>query len=74
MPRLRETLELAGYQLSGWSMADSAGRDAAAQQFAQGFIERASRRSTAAIADEGIDQQGSRIVAEGNERGIDLYV
>ena len=75
MPRLRDTLEQAGYQLSGWSMADSAGRDAAAQQFAHGHIERALRHADASTSQDevgGLD--GSRIGVSGSERGIDLYV
>lgn len=75
MPRLRETLEQAGYQLSGWSMADSAGRDAAAQQFAHGHIERALRNADVSTGkDEVGELDGSRIGVSGSERGIDLYV
>lgn len=75
MPRLRDTLEQAGYQLSGWSMADSAGRDAAAQQFAQGHIERTLRNANASTGqDEAGGLDGSRVGIDGAERGIDLYV
>jgi flagellar hook-length control protein FliK len=76
MPRLRDTLEAAGYQLSGWSLADSAGRDAAAQQhFAQGEV---SRGAYGAARKQGLDDRelGAGVVPQGldHERGIDLYV
>ena len=76
MPRLRETLEAAGYQLSGWSLADSAGRDAAAQQqFARGEV---SQGALGAERKQGLDDRelGAGVGPQGldNERGIDLYV
>lgn len=76
MPRLRETLEAAGYQLSGWSLADSAGRDAAAQQqFARGEV---SQGALGAERKQGLDDRelGAGVGPQGldNDRGIDLYV
>jgi flagellar hook-length control protein FliK len=76
MPRLRDTLEAAGYQLSGWSLADSSGRDAAAQQhFAQGEV---SRSAYGAAPKPGLDDRelNAGVVPQAldHERGIDLYV
>jgi flagellar hook-length control protein FliK len=76
MPRLRETLESAGYQLSDWSLADSAGRDPAAQQqFAHAELtQRALQSHRNDDVTNEINVTSSLSDRSNRERGIDLYV
>ena len=76
MPRLRETLESAGYQLSDWSLADSAGRDATAQQqFAHAELtQRVLQNDRHDETATDISLTSSLSDGSSRERGIDLYV